>query len=58
MENAPKTTRNKLTGRRYWWFLLIFLFPIPFSPWRLGVICGVVFMLLVALVTRGDLDSL
>jgi len=59
LEKDPKTNRDTPTGWRYWWlFLLILLFPIPFSPWWLGVICGAVFVLLVLLATRGTPDSL
>jgi hypothetical protein len=33
-----------------WWFwLIVLLFPIPFSPWWLGIICCVAFISLIVL---------
>jgi hypothetical protein len=38
---------NTETQRWPWWAWLIFLlFPIPFSPWWLGLFCLMVFILL------------
>jgi len=50
MNVEPAKTRGVLDRPWRWWvWLLILLFPIPFTPWWLGVICLAVFILLVVL---------
>jgi hypothetical protein len=42
------------SGWSWRWWLLILLFPIPFSPWWLTIICLAVFCSLVYLFTREE----
>jgi hypothetical protein len=43
---------QKRSGWPTWWLiLLIILFPIPFGPWWLTIICLAVFCVLVVLIT-------
>ena len=57
MEIPAKTGGDDTTpSRRGWWrlWLLVLLFPIPFSPWWLTIICLAVFCFLVYLFTRDE----
>jgi hypothetical protein len=36
------------SGWRLWFFVLLFLIPIPFSPWWLSIICFAAYGLLMA----------
>lgn len=58
MEVSPKTGGNKRSERRSWLpWLLVLLFPIPFSPWWLGIIFLAAFIVLVVLLSRERADS-
>jgi hypothetical protein len=41
-------------GRAWGWWFLVILFPIPFSPWWLTIICVGVFGLLCYVFTREE----
>ena len=47
----PKSGGDLLSTLPRWVWLLIFLFPIPFSPWWLGIIFTVVFCLFLLVIT-------
>ena len=54
MEPAKKRKQFSLG----WWWVFVILFPIPFSPWWLGIICFVAFaFLMVVLMVLFKPDS-
>jgi hypothetical protein len=55
METPAKMDGNQTAPLRGWrlvWVIVLFLIPIPFSPWWLGIICFATFGVLMWLLVR------
>jgi cytochrome c biogenesis protein ResB len=50
MGNDDQSSKPNGAGRPSWWLiLLVILFPIPFSPWWLTIICVALFVVMLVL---------
>jgi hypothetical protein len=50
VDTENKSDTSEPSGWRLWWLIvLVVLFPIPFTPWWIGIIFAAIFCLLVGL---------